>query len=73
MAIVYFAKVNINSNIYDVYENQNLVGKILDDLITNINSDRLPIKINKYESIAFFDIEKNISEHYIVGRLARAC
>lgn len=71
MAIIYFAKVNINSNIYDVYENPNLVGKILDELITNINSDRLPIKINKDESIAFFDIEKNISEYYIVGRLAK--
>ena len=71
MAIVYFAKVNINSNIYDVYKNPDLVKKIMDDLIANLDSERLPVKINKEESIAFFNVQKDIEKCCVVGRLAK--
>ena len=71
MAVVYFAKVNINSNIYDVYKNPDLVNKILDELLEHIDSEHLPIKINKEESIAFFDVEKNMDKHYVAGRLSK--
>lgn len=71
MAVIYFAKVNINSNIYEVYGNPNYLNEILDTLLQNMNSDSLPIKINKNDRIAFFDIEKNMSEYYVVGRLGK--
>jgi len=58
VAVIYFAKVNINSDIYDVYKNPDLVKKILDDLLKRIDSEHLPIKINKEESIAFFLMSK---------------
>lgn len=71
MAVIYFAKVNINSNIYDVYKNPSLINKILNKLLQNINSKSVPIKIGRNERIAFFDIERNLNDNYIMGRLAR--
>ncbi len=71
MAVIYFAKVNINSNIYEIYRDPGCFDKILETLLKNINSDSLPVEINKNDRIAFFDIKKNMSEYYVTGRLAK--
>lgn len=37
MAYMYFAKVNVNEEIFEVYEGRNSLKKILDKLIYNLS------------------------------------
>lgn len=69
MAYVYFAKVNVNSNIYDVYENQEQLDKILDNVLILIDQKKMVKQENCW--IKFISIEKDISKRFIAGRLVK--
>lgn len=71
MATMYFAKVNINSEVYNLYKNPNLAEKILDDLFLKLNPPKSPIRIERNGLVTFFDIAKNPQERYITGRLEK--
>lgn len=71
MATMYFAKVNVNSDIYDIYEDKNKLYDILSDLLININDkdkivDKHP-ENDKQITIQFSSLSK--SENCIYGRL----
>lgn len=71
MAMMYFAKVNINSDIYDIYEKQSSVDKILKTLFTNIDPENPPIQISESEYVNFMDVKKGANEKYVAGVLAK--
>lgn len=77
MAIMYFSKFNINSKIYDVYENPDLQNQILEKVFNSINNDQIidvPVKKDGEESeirYKFCDIIKDINNRNIVGRFVK--
>lgn len=70
MAILYFSKVNINSNIYDVYEDITLKDKILNELLLKMNQ-KTELKTIEKARYKFCDLEKDVDKRYIVGRLVK--
>jgi hypothetical protein len=70
MAILYFSKVNINSNIYNVYEDIKLKDKILDELLQKMSQEKELITEDKTR-YKFCDLEKNIEQRFVVGRLVK--
>jgi hypothetical protein len=70
VAILFFSKVNINSNIYDVYKDIKLKDKILDELILKLNQDMELIDVDK-SRYKFCDLEKDFDQRVVVGRLVK--
>jgi len=78
MAQLYFSKFNINSKIYDVYEDPELKNQILDQVFENINSEQIIIGHYNNDdgtemeySYKFCDINKDNDNRNIVGRLVK--
>lgn len=71
MAVMYFAKVNINSDIYNVYKKQSSADEILKILFSNIGSEHHPVKIDENEYVNFFDVKKDMNTRYVTGVLAK--
>lgn len=74
---MFFAKINVNSDIYKLYDNPDILDGILDKIIININQDK-SIVLNKEmdskndgDRIKFISIEKDIDKRYITGRIIR--
>nr|DAO01711.1 MAG TPA: protein of unknown function (DUF4747) [Bacteriophage sp.] len=77
MPNMYFAKVSISSKIYDVYKDESLLDKILDNLVLKVN-DKIELTINDEidrnnigDTIKFITLDNNIEKRYISGRLIR--
>lgn len=80
MATMYYAKINVNKEIYDVYSEKTTVQKILDKLylsdwqkeklvVASKRRDETGKKIN--ETIKFISIDKKPDENMLVGRMAK--
>lgn len=70
MALMYISKFNVNSKIYDVYENQEVLHKILEKIMEKINVEKEIIDEDE-TMYKFCDINKNFEEKYLVGRLVK--
>lgn len=74
---MYFAKVNVNSDVYDIYEKPSLLEKILDKVIISVNTDNrfsIPEELdskNIGDEIKFITLDKDVTKRYISGRLIR--
>lgn len=77
MATMYFAKININKEIYEVYKKQENYNKILNKLIEEdwqkskiveqkLNTDR---DDSEREIYKFINIDRISDKSYLVGRL----
>ena len=77
MANMYFAKININSDVHKLYENPKLLDDILKELILNINQKKtISLGENKKnkdnkESIKFITLEKDVIKRVVSGRLIK--
>lgn len=79
MAKVYFYKFNINSEIYDVYADETLQNKILDKVFKEITTDLTVWEEyqdkdsdqNKIVEYKFCDINKDVDNRIITGRLVK--
>lgn len=81
MATMYYAKVNVNKDIYDVYEKKTTVSNILNKLYSSDWQDKKLIikpsgkKVVKEgepnEIIKFISIDKNYDKNTLVGRMAK--
>ena len=70
MRVMYFAKVSINSNIYDIYKDPMAKDKILNELLLAINQEKnVPIGDDAW--IKFIHIEKDIEKRFIAGRIVK--
>lgn len=70
MPNMYFAKINVNSNIYEVYKNPEMLDKILNNLLLSINQEE-KIQIDGGDWIKFIHLDKDIEKRFIVGRLVK--
>lgn len=72
MAYIYFAKVNINSNIFDVYNNPSKIDEILKNLFKVIDQNKR-LKVEEKDNIwaKFINIEKDYDKQYISGRIVK--
>lgn len=84
VAQVYFAKFNINSEIYEIYKEPKLLNEILGDIAGSLTNSKsivlekqtdLPSDATESgaqdERIKFVDLEYNRGKNYIFGRIAR--
>lgn len=71
MAYLYFCKVNVNDEIYAVYENGKMVSDIIDQLILRVNTDVQNDVPDKKETIKFITLTPDIERRYISGRLVK--
>ncbi|MGH4051264.1 MAG: hypothetical protein ACREVX_07910 [Clostridium sp.] len=87
MAIMYFAKFNVNSKVPDVRRGKTTFDKILDELFKKIDDNttynyraynNVKQDDNTYEKVMYIDdryifseLEKNYEEKYIMGKLIR--
>lgn len=71
MAYMYFAKVNINDEIYEVYKNTNKLQNILDNLMYSFNTGEIVDLPKSKGSIKFITVEKELDQRYIYGRLIK--
>lgn len=78
MAQIYFSKFNINSEIYDVYSDESLKDKILDDVLNSIGSDLMHYEDDNTElekdsiiKYKFCNLEKNYEDRSVTGRLVK--
>jgi len=71
VAFIYFAKVNVNSKIYDLYRDPKQLDGILDRLITRVDQKR-QINITKDKCfIKFISLECDVERRYIGGRIVK--
>ena len=77
MATMYFAKVNVNQNIYDVYKDSNKLEEIFNEMlkkewqqetVTNVLYNKMT-KEPETETYKFICIDKMYDRFYIVGKL----
>lgn len=74
MAQMYFAKFNINSEIFDVYDDDGLKETILDSVFNKMNDKYQYIEksgTDKETRYKFCTLEKNIEKFFIAGRLVK--
>ena len=73
VALMYFAKVNVNHDVYKLYEKPELLGQILDRLLVSIDQQkRVKIAQDKEEFwVKFISLEKDIDRRYIIGRVVK--
>lgn len=77
MANMFFAKINVNSDVYKLYDNPEFLDKILDKVIANIDQQKSIVLNEEMDSknngdrIKFISIEKDIDKRYIMGRIIR--
>lgn len=78
MAQMYFSKFNINSDIFEVYEDRKLVDKILSDVMTAINDEHYYIETikdsegnQKEVKYKFCNIIKDYNVYTVTGRLVK--
>lgn len=55
---MYFAKVNVNEEIFEVYEGRNSLKKILDKLIYNLSSKKIIVLPQNKGRIKFITLTK---------------
>ena len=71
MAYMYFAKVNVNNDIFKVYKGEEDIDKVLNKLILNIdNKEKIMLSKNKGH-IKFISLTTDIEKRFISGRLIR--
>lgn len=72
MSFIYFAKVNINSEIYNIYNNPELADEILKNLFKSIGQDKR-LKVEEKDRVwaKFINIEKDYDKQYITGRIVK--
>ena len=70
MALLYFSKLNINSKIYDVYQDDNIRIEILNSIIEKMSQENEIIDTDKVR-YKFCDLIKNYDEMYVAGRLVK--
>ena len=72
MANIYFAKININSKIYDVYKNPETATLILKELFAALDQDKR-LRPNNDNSvwIKFINLEKDYDNFTVAGRLVK--
>lgn len=73
MAQMYFSKFNINSEIYEIYEDDSIRVKILDDILNKMDTDIIyeEEKGNENYRYKFCDLEKNVNDRTVTGRLVK--
>lgn len=71
MAYLYFAKLNVNNDIFRVYKGEEDIERILNKLILNINNnDRITLTKGKGD-IKFITLTSDIEKRFVSGRLIR--
>ena len=70
MAYMYFAKVNVNEEIFEVYEGRNSLKKILDKLIYNLSSKKIIVLPQNKGRIKFITLTKNIEKQSLKTRIS---
>lgn len=71
MAYMYFAKVNVNDEIFKVYNEPMLLQELLSKLMANLNSStRIELPKDK-GIIKFITIEKDVERRNVYGRLIK--
>lgn len=71
MAYLYFAKVNINNDIFKVYKGEEDVDEVLNKLIRNINNKAKIMLPKNKGHIKFISLTTDIEKRFISGRLIR--
>ena len=80
MATMYYAKINVNKEIYDVYSEKTTVQKILDKLYSSDwQKEKLLVATKEKddngkplnETIKFISIDKKPDQNILVGRMAK--
>lgn len=71
MAYLYFAKINVNNDIFKVYKGEESIENILDKLILNINNKESIFLPKNKGYIKFITLTTNIEKRFISGRLIR--
>lgn len=71
MAYLYFAKVNVNNDIFKVYEGEKSIEKILNRLILSVNTEDNIILPKNRGYIKFITLSTNVEKSFISGRLIR--
>ncbi|MBF7081868.1 DUF4747 family protein [Desulfallas sp. Bu1-1] len=67
MSTMYFAKLNFNSQIYEVYDDESLKEKLLNQIFQDLSEKVIYIEENK--KYKFITLEKNTSDFSITGRI----
>lgn len=70
MAVIYFSKLNINSNIYDVYRDEKIKDMILNEVFEKMDQ-KLEIEDDDGVRYKFCDLNKNYDQKTVVGRLVK--
>lgn len=70
MAIMYFAKISINSNIYKLYKDRNVFFKIIDKMYYGIN-ESIGYTNKADEEFRFNSLMYNESSRIVAGRLSK--
>ena len=71
MANLYFAKINVNGEIYKVYKDELSIDSVIDKLIVNISTEKSIILPDNKGQIKFITLINNLDKRYISGRLIR--
>ena len=70
MPIMYFAKVSINSDVYNIYEDHMAKDRILDSLFFAIDQEK-NVQMEDEELVKFIHIDKDIDKRFIAGRVVK--
>ncbi|MGF7431082.1 hypothetical protein PQ689_03270 [Thermoanaerobacterium thermosaccharolyticum] len=73
MAQMYFSKFNINSEIYEVYKDDNIRIKILDDILNKMDAQAVYEEEDNQQTTKykFCDLSKNYENKSVAGRLVK--
>lgn len=71
MAYLYFAKLNVNNDIFKVYNGEEDIEKILNKLIVRINSKKILSLPKNKEYIKFIALTSSIEKRFVRGRLIK--
>lgn len=69
MANLYFAKINVNGEIYKVYNDELSIDSIIDKLIVNISTEKSIVLPDNKGQIKFITLINNLDKRSVSGRL----
>ncbi|MBP2629871.1 MAG: hypothetical protein H6Q70_499 [Firmicutes bacterium] len=73
---MFFAKVNVNSNVYEICDKPEKLQEIIDNIIVKVNQDKTVVLGKDYKKdagmvIKFIELQKDVSKQYISGQLIK--
>lgn len=71
MAYLYFAKLNVNNNIFKVYNSEDDIENVLNKLIVNINNKEILSLPKNKGYIKFIALTSSIEQRFVSGRLIK--